>query len=665
MTHMRRLVLLTAAVAAASDGTGDIGGTVFVDCGRGDDGGRGDAPGAGAFRTVTRALQELMAGGGATVREQEGRRATVVVAGVCYQSAPLRLNASHAHATIVGTAGASLSGGRAVDTAAWVPAGPGLWRTQLPPAALNLSSLPNQLWVGGARRPRARHPNLLEPTEAQGSSHVLGVVEQPWLLWDKPLCPTPTQQPCVGKARYGMHWRSSDDPVLHAVADDPSGQLEAVVYHPWTDSRHHVIGVDLDTRALHFSNPSLRGIGESPNYKFGSRTIASESGQRWYLENHFSLLDAVGEWFLSANGTLWYRPTATEAALLQEQRLEVVLPLLQELLVINGTTGLSFEGMALLHTDWYVGPHTVADGQSAAWQENAAVHLMFSHNISFSRCSLRHHGAAAIWVDRGSHDVTIDGCDISDLGTGGVRIGYSTKTLVDPQWAGEYATSCSGFIPDGFPGGPAYGLGVSNIVVSNCVINDGGWTFASGTGLVVEYAANVTAVHNEVAYFSYTGVSLGFTWTMQAQPMCGGHNIGWNHIHHLGTPRREMGDALACVYTLGDNGNTVVQNNLCHDVCAGGGGAGGGGAGGGAGPAIDGRGSGGRPRGPQHRSGRGPTSDTSTGSQPSSLAGEVSASCSAPGSLLRQRASQSAAANCGGATTLRCPCPCSFHSANE
>lgn len=41
-----------------------------------------------------------------------------------------------------------------------------------------------------------------------------------------------------------------------------------------------------------------------------------------------------------------------------------------------------------------------------------------------------------------------------------------------------------------------------------------------------------------------------------------------NYIHHLGFPRRETGDAMACVYTLNGVRGTVVDNNVCHDVRA-------------------------------------------------------------------------------------------------
>ena len=57
-----------------------------------------------------------------------------------------------------------------------------------------------------------------------------------------------------------MHWRASDDPWMRALVADPERQLEAVVYHQWTDSRHHVLAVDLVGRKFTFSNPSFQVI---------------------------------------------------------------------------------------------------------------------------------------------------------------------------------------------------------------------------------------------------------------------------------------------------------------------------------------------------------------------------------------------------------------------
>ena len=73
--------------------------------------------------------------------------------------------------------------------------------------------------------------------------------------------------------------------------------------------------------------------------------------------------------------------------------------------------------------------------------------------------------------------------------------------------------------------------------------------------------------HCELSFFSYTAISLGWSWTFSPQTTHS-HRITKNHIHHLGFPRRETGDAMACIYTLGQLNGTVVSGNVCHDVRA-------------------------------------------------------------------------------------------------
>lgn len=109
---------------------------------------------------------------------------------------------------------------------------------------------------------------------------------------------------------------------------------------------------------------------------------------------------------------------------------------------------------------------------------------------------------------------------------------------------------------------------VHNIRVSDSLLTDGGWVFAAGTGFLLQTnTTNVTLEHCELSHFSYTAVSLGWSWNFSPQTTHS-HSVTKNHIHHLGYPRRETGDAMACIYTLGQLNGTVVAGNLCHDVRA-------------------------------------------------------------------------------------------------
>jgi len=110
---------------------------------------------------------------------------------------------------------------------------------------------------------------------------------------------------------------------------------------------------------------------------------------------------------------------------------------------------------------------------------------------------------------------------------------------------------------------------VARVNISGNVIGRGGLVFPDGTGVLVAHAANVTIAHNEIAYFSYTGVSLGFCWSYVDLENVGDHRVFGNDVHDLGSgAQRQLGDAMACFYSLGELGDTHVHHNVCRDVAA-------------------------------------------------------------------------------------------------
>ena len=108
------------------------------------------------------------------------------------------------------------------------------------------------------------------------------------------------------------------------------------------------------------------------------------------------------------------------------------------------------------------------------------------------------------------------------------------------------------------------------MAVLDSTLSDGGWVFPSGTAVLVHDDASAVRIeHNEITNFSYTAVSLGWTWSYaRRNSFAANHVVRKNRIHHLGYPRRETGDAMACVYTLGQLNGTVIDGNVCHDVRA-------------------------------------------------------------------------------------------------
>lgn len=123
-----------------------------------------------------------------------------------------------------------------------------------------------------------------------------------------------------------------------------------------------------------------------------------------------------------------------------------------------------------------------------------------------------------------------------DLGTGGVRVGVSEVGVVsDPS---------------------------SMVFIQNNYIQHGGYVTQSGCGILVQEAWDVWIFKNEISDFSYTGISLGWTWEYQPTS-CYNNSVRYNHIHDIG--RYELSD-MGGIYTLGISSYTDIYNNLIHDI---------------------------------------------------------------------------------------------------
>jgi len=394
-----------------------------------------------------------------------------------------------------------------------------LWSSAIPAGSLDRAqnfTMPQQLFAsrGGSsvRRTRARHPNL--PLDSNDT--------YPWLHWASQLCPAkkvPSGQPsppCNEWARYGFVWNATDDEVFDGLGNGtPAVDVQAVVYHGWTASRHHLRSVVAENRSLLFTNPAQSFIG------FFGLDNTGEGGRRYYLSNHRSFLDFPGEWFLDnstaaatneSDGVLYYLASDDlEEAALEDGSFAALLPRHTTLLTITGASNVTFvgPGLQISYSNWECETDQVCDRQSTEWLESSGVRVVNSSGVQFRNVELSHHGGFPVWIDRGSNDATVDSCDVHDVAAGGVRLGHSSRTTVPPDdpVAGEEAA-------------------VHRAVIFNTSITDGGHDFPSGTAVFSQYRVqNLTVQHCEISRFSYTAISLGWSWDYQPQVGCCG--VDW------------------------------------------------------------------------------------------------------------------------------------------
>lgn len=367
-----------------------------------------------------------------------------------------------------------------------------------------------QLWVNGKRARRARHPN----------SGYLNVAE----VMDK------TGNWFMGQKRFRF---ADGDIKAWSTASD----AEVVVMNRWVESRLPIVEVDEGQRIVSFAKRSVFHL---------------DAGDPYYVEHALELLDEPGEWFLDRRaGVIYYIPRDGE----DMRNAEVIAPFLTQVLRVVGEpkAGLFVEHITLRritfsHTEWYF-PEASKRGSDvggfaqAAVEVPGAVYFEGALNCSLEECTVAHIGNYGVEIARGCHNNRLNGCDIYDIGAGGVKIGETRirEDKAEQTFGNE---------------------------VTNCIIRDGGLMFHSAVGIWIGQSYNNVIAHNEIANFYYTGISIGWTWGY-GNSLAGGNVVEFNHVHHIG--KRTDGDGpilsdMGAIYTLGIQHGTVIRNNLFHDI---------------------------------------------------------------------------------------------------
>lgn len=312
--------------------------------------------------------------------------------------------------------------------------------------------------------------------------------------------------------------------------------IEVVAAHRWSMSRLRIAGVEPAEDA---ASALVTLAGTSPAV---DDWAAFPAGGRFRLENVREALGAPGSWYLdTAAGTLTYCPRdgeTPEATVVVAPRLDTLVAFRGETADERKLTNVRFEGLCFEHGNWPMPPRGQAFAQGDL-NVGAAVTITGARAVELVRCGVRQVGRYAVALGTGAHECLLEGCEFVDLGAGGVMIG----TIAPP---GDRFTA------------------VTRNVVRDCTIRSGGRLHPAGIGVWIGLADRTTVERCEIADFTYTGVSAGWTWGYGATPSAQSVIRG-NHIHHVG--QGVLSD-LAGVYTLGAAPGVVVAGNRIHDVAA-------------------------------------------------------------------------------------------------
>ena len=271
-----------------------------------------------------------------------------------------------------------------------------------------------------------------------------------------------------------------------------------------------------------------------------ARPSNKENDARYFIENTPDALDAPGEWFLDRkSGVVTYIAQPGEDL----ARAEVIAPRLEDLVVLQGDLAgkrpvqrVSLRGLTFSYTDWAMPADGYADTQAAV-AIHGDVRAEAATDCTVENCTFTRLAGYSVEFGRGCQRDKVVGCEMSDLGAGGVRIGEPAKRS-DP-----------------------FEQNHSHVITDNH-IHHLGLVYPPAVGVFILQSGTNVVAHNEIDHLYYTAVSVGWNWGYQETP-CRANVIEFNHLHHIG---QGMLSDMGAFYSLGIQKGTVVRNNLVHDV---------------------------------------------------------------------------------------------------
>jgi len=271
--------------------------------------------------------------------------------------------------------------------------------------------------------------------------------------------------------------------------NEPDLMTNGYWMYDWADQRFRVQSIDTAAKSITLEN-SLWHV-------YGFRR-----GQWYYIYNALSELDTPSEWYLDRQkGVLYFWPPKPV------NKGKTIVSTLRDLVDLQGVSYVDFEGLTFECTQ--AGAFNIQGGQ----------------NCIIRKCVVRNIGGTAVNIVQGLNH-TVFGCDMYNLGSGGVYIDAGDRMTLTP--CGHNVENChiykfGRWNPITQPAAKLQGVGSR---VAHNVFNDAPHMaiYFNGNDMTIEY----NEIHSVVYESNDAGVIYGGRdWTMR------GNLIRHNYIHDI------------------------------------------------------------------------------------------------------------------------------------
>ena len=458
------------------------------------------------FATLERARMAIRA------IKKEKQPVTVLLRGGTYRlAAPLVLgpdDSGTAEAPVIFAAERNekpvLSGGRRIT--GWKEtkvAGKMLWVAELPEVKAGKWNF-HQLWVNGKRRFRARHPN-------DGFLRISGL-------------PDAAKKSPSNEGQNRFQFAPGDIKAWNNLED-----VDVVALHLWVSVRLPIASLDEKQRLVTFASKSRRRLTDGGQLALLRRERAGVARLPRRVvsqpQERFAVLLADARRGSGQSGGDCPRPLAPRTFRGQARNEAPV-------------AHVTFRGLTFTHAEWWPQRKDPLDIQAAVVVPGALQGEGMDH-CALESCRVAHVGNYAIHLGRGCRHNRVIGCELFDLGAGGIKIGEAVQRGDASQQTHE------------------------NVLADNH-IHDGGRIFHQAVGVWIGQSYGNRVAHNHIHDLYYTGISCGWTWGY-GKTLARANVIECNDIHDLG--KAWLSD-LGGVYTLGVQPGTVIRANIFHDITA-------------------------------------------------------------------------------------------------